>query len=396
MKHQAHPLNRPFAMLLACAALSCSLQAVAATVVPPPAQANVIKQPPIIAKLQKLKQPLSKETNKWMKRWVGVNLDNPGFVYNELGGTTEIYLKISKIDILSSDGYKAYGTFITGHGSSNPDAEIAYFNLAAILGHDDIIRPAVPYTLGKKAAQGFKLLLDKEFALTLPGDRRHDVRIPRLLDWLKKPPLIGGLKAKKPDSSIIYKFMADIPPGAARGVPFKTNPVIKALQAGNPQPVANDKILLQAGYIGDLLELAREYSIIMTLDVIFQQWDRYNNTNVGLAKDNMDMAHFFITDNGGADMGDIYLADLKRNLSYFSRYDRKTISKLTELYVFLANPAKGFMGYKNAELFVVDLGLCSELKPAEYVRLLKRNLQLLLNHVAAAKSKYGINKIYLP
>ncbi|SJM94296.1 conserved hypothetical protein [Crenothrix polyspora] len=358
-------------------------------------QANVIKQSPIIAKLQKIKQPLSKETDKWMKRWVGTNLDAPGFVYNELSGTTEIYLKIRKIDKTDLvNGYKAYGTFVTGHGSSNPDSEIAYFNLAAILGHDDVIRPAVSYTLGKKAAQSFKTLLEKELTITLPGDRRHDVRIPRLLGWLTKPPLIGGLKAKKHDSYAEYKSMADIPPGAGRGGPFKTNPIIKVLQASNPQPAAKKKVLLQTGYTGDLLQLAREYSNIMTLDVIFQQWDRYNNTNVGLAKDDANIAHFYMTDNGGADMKDD-LADITRNLSYFSRYNRKTITKLKQLYMFLNNPARGFLGYKNAESFVVDLGLYSELKPAEYVRLLKRNLLLLLKNVAAVERKYG-NQAYLP
>lgn len=359
------------------------------------AQANVIKQPPIIAKLQKLKQPLAKETNKWMKRWVGTNLEDPGFVYNELSGTTEIYLKIRKIDKTDLiNGYKSYGTFVTGHGSSNPDTEIAYFNLAAILGHDDIMRPAVRYSLGKKAALGFKTLLEKERATLEPG-RRRDVRIPRLLDWLKTSVLLGGLKAKKHDSYVEYKSMADIPPGAGRGAPYKTNPVIKALQAANPQPVAGNKILLQAGYTGDLLQLAREYSNIMTLDVIFQQWDRYNNTNVGLAKDDANIAHFYITDNGGADMKD-ELTDITRNLNYFSRYDHQSIKKLKQLYLFLINPTRGFMGYSNAELFVADLGLYSELKPAEYVRLLKRNLLLLLNHVTAVERKYGTNQTYLP
>ncbi|WP_394753172.1 hypothetical protein [Crenothrix sp.] len=359
------------------------------------AQANVIKQPPIIAKLQKLKQPLAKETNKWMKRWSGANLEDPGFVYTELSGSTEIYLKIRKIDKTDLvNGYKSYGTFVTGHGSSNPDTEIAYFNLAAILGHDDIMRPAARYSLGKKAVLGFKALLEKEQATLEPG-RRRDVRIPRLLDWLTKPPLLGGLKAKKHESYAEYKFMADIKPGAGRGEPFKNNPIIRALQASNPQPIANKKILLQTGYTGNLLQLAHEYSIIMTLDVIFQQWDRYNNTNIGLATDDTKLAHFYITDNGGADMVDDR-TDITRNLNYFSRYDRQSIKKLKQLYLFLINPTRGFMGYTNAELFVADLGLYSELKPAEYVRLLKRNLLLLLNHVTAVERKYGANQVYLP
>jgi hypothetical protein len=359
------------------------------------AQAGVIKQPPIIAKLRQLKQPLSKETKKWMKRWVGADLEGSGFVYDQLSGNTGIYLKISKIDPTDLvNGHKAYGTFVTFHGPSNPDSEIAYFNLAAILGHDNIIRPAIPYTLGKNAAQGFKTLLEKELTVADPASRRP-IRINRLLTWLETPPLLGGLKAKKPISSVKYQSFVDTPTGAIYGVPLSSNPIVTALQASNAQPVSGKKVRLQAGYTGDLLQLTREYSIIMTLDALFQQWDRYSNTgNVGLAKDDANIAHFYMTDNGGADMSDDP-ADVTRNLGYFSRYDRQTIKKLKELYLFLAKPEKGFLGYTNAETFVVDLGLYSEHTPAGYVRLLKRNLLMLLHHVAAVGHKYG-NQAYLP
>lgn len=357
--------------------------------------AEVIKKPPIIAKLQQLKQPLSKETKKWMNRWVGVDLEGPGFLYDQLSGNTGIYLKIRKINRTDLvDGHTAYGTFVTFHGPSNPDAEIAYFNLAAILGHDNIMRPAIPYTLGNKGTKGFKTLLKKELAIADPTSRRP-VRIKRLLNWLETPPLRGGLKAHKPISSITYQSFVDTPPGAIYGVPLETNPIVMALQASNPQPIAGRKIQLKTGYTGDLLQLAREYSIIMTLDAIFQQWDRYSNTgNIGLAKDSANIAHFYMTDNGGSDMSE-EPADVTRNLSYFSRYDRPSIQKLKQLYLFLLKPERGFLGYKNAEKFVVDLGLYSEHSPATYVKLLQRNLHLVLNNVAAVELEYG-NNAYLP
>lgn len=361
------------------------------------AQANVIKQAPIIAKLQKLKPPqvLSKETNKWMKRWVGTNLEADGFEFYELSGATSINLKVHKIDPTDlEDGYQAYGTFVTRGGSANFDIELAYYNLAAILGYDDIIRPVVRYSLGAKATAAFKTLLEKDRLTITDINARRLVRIDRILTRIATTPsLLGCLKTKKHDSYAEYKSIADIS-RAAQGDPIKNNPIIVALQASNPQPVANKKITLQAGYTGDLLQLAREYSIVMTLDVIFQQWDRYNNVNVGLAKDSANVAHFYMTDSGGADMSD-YLPSIKRNLSYFNRYDRKTIAKLKQLYLFLNNPAQGFLGYTDAEAFVVDLGLYSEFKPAEYVRMLKRNLQLLLAKVSLTTRQYGINA-YLP
>jgi hypothetical protein len=361
-------------------------------------QANVIKQAPIIAKIQTLKppQPLSKETKKWMKRWVGTNLEAPGFEFYELSGSTSINLKVHKIDPTDLiNGYQAYGTFVTRGGSANFDIELAYYNLAAILGHDDIIRPAVRYSLGKKASAAFIALMEKKrLTITDPKDRVL-VRIDRILNRIATTPsLLGCLKAKKHDSYAEYKSIADKSRAAPSG-PLTDNPVIAALQAANPQPIANTKIELQAGYTGDLLQLAREYSIVMTLDAVFQQWDRYNGVNVGLARDSANIAHFYMTDNGGADMSD-YLPSIKRNLNYFNRYDRKTIAKLKQLYYFLNNPARGFLGYKNAETFVVDLGLYSEFPPAEYIRMLKRNIQILLGKVSATERQYGSAKTYLP
>lgn len=361
-------------------------------------QANVIKQAPIIAKLQKLKPPqvLSKETNKWMKRWVGTNLEADGFEFYELSGGTSINIKVHKIDPTDlDDGYRAYGTFVTRGGSANFDIELAYYNLAAILGRDDIIRPVVRYSLGAKATAAFKTLLEKKRPTITDVNDRRLVRIDRILTRIATTPsLLGCLKTKKHDSYAEYKFIADTSRAVQGGDPIKNNPIIAALQASNPQPVTNKKIMLQEGYIGDFLQLAREYSIVMTLDVIFQQWDRYNGVNVGLAKDSANVAHFYMTDSGGADMSD-YLPSIRRNLSYFNRYDRKTIAKLKQLYLFLNNPAQGFLGYTDAEAFVVDLGLYSEFKPAEYVRMLKRNLQFLLANVSLTTRQYGINA-YLP
>jgi len=88
----------------------------------------------------------------------------------------------------------------------------------------------------------------------------------------------------------------------------------------------------------------------MTLDVIFRQWDRYSGGNVVIAKDDAGVAHCYATDNGGADVS----SRLDRNIGLFSRYDRRTIDGLKALSGFLKNPASGFLGYTDAETFVVE------------------------------------------
>lgn len=121
---------------------------------------------------------------------------------------------------------------------------------------------------------------------------------------------------------------------------------------------------LKTGYRGDALELAREYSVLMIVDAIFQKWDRYCGGNVGIAKDAQGNAHFYTIDNRGADVSKI-TGWVERNLGWFSRYDRKTIEKLKVLRKFPQPPEKGLIGYQDAGRFVYDMGLNSEMESTE-------------------------------
>lgn len=352
--------------------------------------ADTIQTFPILEKLQSQGRPLAQETIKWMNRWRGVNLDDPSFIMNTLSGGTSVYLKIQKPDSTTADGYKAYGIFGSSNGSNNPYSELAYFNLAAILGYDYIFRPNVRYSLGPRGSQAFKSLLEKA---DITEELRLKNKIRVLQDITSGKPLKGSIKAHKLSSNIAYNDIADRQ-AFPNGLPKISNPIITALQATHTQPSPYKQLELIKGYKNNSLQFAREYSVIMTLDVIFQQWDRYSGDNVVLAKDKAGAAHFYSTDNGGATL-EKDPSQVLLNLKQFNRYDRKTIYQLKLLYNFLINPARGFLGYKNAEAFVVDLGLYDDLKPSEYVAILKRNLRLLLNQVAKVERQVN-NDAYLP
>src|SRR5882757_9472831 len=49
------------------------------------------------------------------------------------------------------------------------------------------------------------------------------------------------------------------------------------------------------------------------------RWDRYSGGNVAIRKDDQCRAHFYATDNGGAEISNTWNA---RNLNWFSRFDR--------------------------------------------------------------------------
>jgi len=198
------------------------------------------------------------------------------------------------------------------------------------------------------------------------------------------------VKAKKLDSARAYDEMVN-PSAAGNGAPRSSSSVIEALQVDHPQPKGGVTLDLVHGYAGDALQLAREFSVIMTLDIIFRQWDRYSGGNVVIAKDDAGVAHFYATDNGGADVS----SRLDRNIALFSRYDHRTIDGLKAVLAFLKNPASGFLGYTDAEAFVVDLGLYRQHAPADYVNRLKSNLDVFLQHVSGVESRHGADA-YLP
>lgn len=345
----------------------------------------------ILNAIEAEKGKLAPSTKKWMKKWKDMNLEDTAlFTLAEISGTTSINIKVQKKDATDEKGYKSYGSFVTTNEAANPNAEIAYFNLAAIVGADSFYRPAVRYELGPKAKVTFKKVLT---ATPVKGVMRTNNK-KNILKALEKPvDLRGCVKAKKEDFSVELEDM--VGPSVPGMLPLKaTHPVVKFIRGNSVAPKRGDTIQLKNLYIGDALTLSREFSIMMTLDVVFGQYDRLSGGNVVIMKDENQVAHYYATDNGGAYVVASTGNALKTAKS-FSRFDKKTILKLQELHAFLQNPALGFLGYKDAKAFVVDLGLYFDMTPERYVGALKDNLTILLNRVKESEKQYG-SQAYFP
>lgn len=341
---------------------------------------------PILDAIETSGGGLSDNTKKWMKKWYQINLEDlTKFQFKELSGTTSITLKIQKIDLNDSKGYKSYGSFLSFNDSGNPNSEIAYFSLAAILGFDKMFRPAIRYELGPLASNVFKNLLHSSI---IKGKQRLENK-KRIIDSIEaSKPLLGCLKAKKSDSNISFDDLAK------RNGSFKSSHLIaKFIQASKAQPIKGHIITLMKNYSGDALDLAREFSILLTLDSIFGQYDRFSGGNVTLLKDDLKMAHFVASDNGGAEILDsVY--QVKKTVKLFSRYDRKGIYKIREFYKFLQSPSEAFLGYTNPEEMIVDMGMYFLKSPQAYLSALKNNIGILLNEVQKNEKRYGENVFF--
>ncbi len=364
------------------------------------APAAAISPMPILDAIEAHGGTIAKESASWRKKWVGRDLEGSDISFPELSGSTSINLKVDraatqeemekdKAEGKPADVTKSLGSFVARNGAANPNTEIAYFNLAAILGWDHIYRPAARYELGSKAIAGFQRLIAKT---TIKGTQRLENKA-KILAAMKTPPLKGTLKAKKISGDVSVDAMANT--GAApNGAPASGHPIIKALQVGNPFPSSGTQVTLKAGYVNDARTLAQEYSVIMMLDTVFQQWDRYSGGNIVIYKDKDGKAHFYATDNGGADLGKT-TSWTERNAGWFSRYDKKAVLGLRKVHAFLSNPSGNpLLGYTDAEKFVEDLGLYFELSRPLYVERLRRNIGILLAKVDAVVAKHGESNAY--
>jgi hypothetical protein len=344
---------------------------------------------PILEALQAKGQTLAPDTTDWMKKWKGMNLDDSAnYQFKELSGSTSINMKIEKIDTSDPKGYKSRGSYIPHNSAANPDVEIGASQLGAILGFDSIYRPAAPYELGPVGSKALKSLIDSAH---ISNRQRLENKANILKAIQTGMPLKGCVKAKKDDTNVALDEIANTH-AAPNGAPNSSHPIIRLLQASSPQPVQGKTVTLKNGYVGDELELAREFSVIMLIDAVTQQWDRYSGGNVVIRKDDQGHAHFYATDNGGADISSSWSP---RNLNWFSRFDRSAVQKLTDIKKFLDAPATGYLGYTDPKAFVVDLGFYSLMGADVYAQRLTRNIGFVLDYVKATETKFG-NAAYFP
>lgn len=415
-----------------------------------PAPATTIPtEYPILYQVQQNGAKLAPTTRQWMQSWLGLNLDAPTAQFPKFTGSTSVNLKIQTV---SGKKGKAQhlGLFLATCDTGEPNTELAYFNLSAIVGWDLIFRPAARYELGPKARSTYlKMLTSALGGLTCPppasppapSDNTDDAdnatplscsqqgNAKNIEGWLQgdQPtnaspsgaPLKGCLKAEKdpnsqaadnlidPDATKNFISVPDwtcaagatCPPiqaGNSNGLPDLQHPIIAALQATNPMPTAGTNVVALSipgangapanVFSGDLLELATEYSVIMTFDAVFQQGDRYSGGNIGITKIN-GVTHFYSMDNGGGELdGD--QSSVLMNLAWFSRYDSKTLNALKDVSDFLNGTTKSYLGYTDPSLFVADLGFYfkqnitdDQEAVQDALQTLQRNLKLLFQKV---------------
>lgn len=310
-----------------------------------------------------------------------VNLEEVESYTFELSGQTSVNLKFNREG--GTDG-----GFVTRNSAANPNTEIAYYNLASILGVDQIVRGAIPYTLGPRGIATFRTLISNT---RFRGMRARNATT--ILETTRANPreLKGCLREKKKSDDVAMNSLVDV----SNNRPQLAHSLFKDLNAANPVPTEGT-YNFREGYQGSRVKVAQQYSNLMTLDAVFGQWDRYSGGNVvfRIVNEETKEVEVYSTDNGGADFWNT-TKWAEKQVSWFSRYDRKTIEQLKGLYAFLSGRATSLTSerlektWTDPKVFVTDLGLYYERRPEQYVRELTDNLAVLLKAVESNYARYG-------
>ncbi|MGZ3723682.1 MAG: hypothetical protein ACXVA9_12155, partial [Bdellovibrionales bacterium] len=165
------------------------------------------------------------------------------------------------------------------------------------------------------------------------------------------------------------------------------HPIAQFIQARGPMPSATRTMSLKGVHTKDgkipvatELELAREFSQIMVLDILCGQWDRWSGGNVE-ATYSLETGHlyFFARDNGGASMSGTN--GMQKYFGIVNRFDKTQIQRVEHLIELLKGP--------NAASLVSALGLRSDPKS------LLTRASALVAHVHDVQSQSG-EAVYFP
>lgn len=299
-----------------------------------------------------------------------LNLEDPSYQFDYKAGGTSLGLKIK-----DASG-KSIGKFLPANGAANIEAQLVSHRLAQFLGMSALVIPSAPYTLGPRVTQLFNSLL-------LNADERNQWRRENQEELLQKisqnPNSLTGVLTPKTEEWEVLE-LANEDANTINGA----HPIAQWIRAEGPRPSLREMSLKgvksKNGTIPTQseLELARQFSQIMVLDLLCGQWDRWSGGNIEASIDAKGKLFFFARDNGGASMSGTN--QVANTLNLVSRFDRAQIKRVQRLVELLSGPEK------------TELAAALSLKSNPSSMLARA--QALLQHVRALSQQWGEQAVY--
>ncbi len=249
-----------------------------------------------------------------------LNLNAEGIKLAYKDGGTSVGLKIDR-------GDEKFGKWLPRNSAGNPEAQVVSYQLGRFLGMSELVMPSAYYKLDGTALSMFKKLLQ---GAPERNRWRRENRDTNLADIAQNPSGIMGVftPALEPKSQEVIGLA-----NPSANTINSADPIARFIRADGPVPSASRRMSLRGikGGSESELELAREFSQIMALDILTGQWDRWSGGNVEATTDGS-RVYFTARDNGGASMnGPGAFAKYSRIVTRFDRAQIERLEKLVQL-----------------------------------------------------------------
>lgn len=320
---------------------------------------------------------------------VSKTVENIGkYFFSYKSSSTSVGIKVERLELEDGtvDGKKV-GKWVPTNSANDVESQVVAFNLSRFLNMSQLVVPSAYYHLGPKALALFKPMLKCEIE---KGQHKDNcLKIRKELEDKKPASMIGSYVGHVKDEKEVPNMNTFKGKYATNGKLNPNHPIAKFIKSSNPMPSPEKKmdlgIVFEKGKNKSYkaqeteLELARQFSKIMVLDILTGQWDRFSGGNIeAIYNPSKDAVQFMAIDNGGASMkGDAKLLYWEA----VTRFDKAQIDRVQDLLTLLKEDPEGTQA---------GLALLSSSKS------LAARCQKLLDHVADQVKTQGPALTFFP
>src|SRR5262245_54699044 len=249
-----------------------------------------------------------------------LNLNAEGIRLKYKDGGTSVGLKVDLSE-------KKLGKWLPRNSAGNPESQVVSYQLGRFLGMNELVMPSAYYQLDGAALSTFQRILQ--------GARENN-------RWRRQNRDLNLAAIGQNPSGLMGVFTPLLEPNSEEAVGLanasantinSANPIARFIRADGPLPSASRRMSLRGikGGSESELELARQFSQVMVLDILTGQWDRWSGGNVEATTDGS-RVYFVARDNGGASMtGPGSFAKYSRIVTRFDRAQMERVDRLVHL-----------------------------------------------------------------
>ncbi len=284
---------------------------------------------------------------------------------------------------VAADGGRNSGLFLPENSATHLEGEVVAYRLARLLDVSNLFNPVGYYTLQAKAVAKFKQMLRSDEQNKWRRENTQQI-LRRINGNPSSLPGIYKYRHKRDSQSVdslvngnslnLNHKLASLldangpMPDAAKLVRL---PEVKPDKPEHPQPQENEA------------ELARQLSVIFTVDMLTGQWDRFSGGNIEAYAHKDGRLQFVSRDNGGSHLLWGWNWFDKYRI-WLTRFDHPLVEDIQRMNTFLDNGGE-YKGLTSPALFRKAVGFSSERTFDAF----KKKLEAFLKHVRTCEERFG-------